>query len=74
MCIVSLSVFSASLRDVVERTCRRYVPRVGNNQAIGVIAHGLCGLIWNVLHQGNPVRRTRTHARPRADNKPQSGL
>ena len=31
---------------------RRYVPRLGNNQTIGVIAHRLCRLIWKILHQG----------------------
>jgi transposase len=30
----------------------RYVPRLGHNQAIGVIAHRLCRLIWKILHQG----------------------
>ncbi len=31
---------------------RRYVPRMGHNQAIGVIGHRLCRLIWKILHQG----------------------
>jgi transposase len=31
---------------------RRYVPRLGHNQAIGAIAHRLCRLIWKILHQG----------------------
>jgi transposase len=31
---------------------RRYVPRMGHNQAIGVIAHRLCRLIWKILHRG----------------------
>ena len=31
---------------------RRYVPRLGHNQTIGVIAHKLCRLIWKILHQG----------------------
>jgi len=31
---------------------RRYVPRMGHNQTIGVIAHKLCRLIWKILHQG----------------------
>jgi transposase len=30
----------------------RYVPRMGHNQTIGVIAHRLCRLIWKLLHQG----------------------
>lgn len=31
---------------------RRISPRLGHNQAIGVIAHKLCRLIWMILHQG----------------------
>jgi hypothetical protein len=31
---------------------RRYVPRLGHNQTIGVIAHRLCRLTWKILHQG----------------------
>ena len=31
---------------------RRYVPRLGHNQTIGVIAHKLCRLVWKILHQG----------------------
>ena len=31
---------------------RRYVPRMGHNQTIGIIAHRLCRLIWKILHQG----------------------
>ena len=31
---------------------RRYVPRMGHNQTIAVIAHRLCRLIWKILHQG----------------------
>jgi transposase len=31
---------------------RRYVPRLGHNQTIGLIAHRLCHLIWKILHQG----------------------
>ncbi len=31
---------------------RRYVPRLGHNQTIGVISHRLCRLIWKILHQG----------------------
>lgn len=31
---------------------RRLSPRLGHNQAIGVIAHKLCRLIWMILHQG----------------------
>lgn len=31
---------------------RRYVTRMGHNQTIGIIAHRLCRLIWEILHQG----------------------
>ena len=31
---------------------QRLSPRLGHNQAIGVIAHKLCRLIWMILHQG----------------------
>jgi transposase len=31
---------------------RRYVPRMGQNQTIGIIAHKLCRLIWKILHLG----------------------
>jgi transposase len=31
---------------------RRYVPRLGHNQTIGVIAHRLCRLVWNILNRG----------------------
>jgi transposase len=30
---------------------RRYVPRLGHQQTIGVIAHRLCRLIWKILHE-----------------------
>ena len=30
----------------------RYVPRLGHNQTIGIIAHKLCRLIWKILHRG----------------------
>jgi len=29
---------------------RRYLPRLGHNQTIGVIAHRLCRLIWKILY------------------------
>ncbi len=28
----------------------RYLPRLGHNQTIGIIAHKLCRLIWKILH------------------------
>ena len=37
---------------IFEIVYRRYVPRMGHNQAIGVIAHRHCRLIWLILHQG----------------------
>jgi transposase len=38
-----------SIFEVVYRRC---VPRLGHNQAIGVIAHRQCRLIWLILHNG----------------------
>jgi transposase len=38
--------------SIFEILYRRYMSRMGHNQAIGVIAHRLCRLIWKVLHQG----------------------
>jgi transposase len=29
----------------------RYVPRLGHNQTIGIIAHKLCRLVWKILHR-----------------------
>ena len=37
---------------IFEILYRRYVPRLGHNQTIGVIAHKLCRLVWKILHQG----------------------
>jgi transposase len=37
---------------IFEILYRRYVPRLGHHQTIGVIAHRLCRLIWKILHQG----------------------
>src|SRR6516225_6098072 len=31
---------------------RRYVPQLGHNQTIGIIAHKLCRLVWKILHRG----------------------
>jgi transposase len=49
---------------------RRYVPRLGHKQTIGVIAHRLCRLIWKILHRGvryeergPAVSKTSKHAR-----------
>jgi len=30
----------------------RYVPHLGHNQTIGIIAHKLCRLVWKILHRG----------------------
>jgi transposase len=38
--------------SIFEVLYRRYVPRLGHNQTIGVIAHRLCRLIWKILRQG----------------------
>jgi transposase len=38
--------------SIFEILYRRYVPRLGHNQTIGIIAHKLCRLIWKILHQG----------------------
>ncbi len=38
--------------SIFEILYRRYAPRMGHNQTIGVIAHRLCRLIWKILHQG----------------------
>ncbi|MGC2828291.1 MAG: IS110 family transposase [Candidatus Acidiferrum sp.] len=37
--------------SIFEIIYRRCVPRLGHNQAIGVIAHRQCRLIWLILHQ-----------------------
>jgi len=38
--------------SIFEILYRRYVPRMGHNQAIGVVGHRLCRLTWKILHQG----------------------
>ena len=38
-----------SIFEVIYRRC---VPRLGHNQAVGVIAHRQCRLIWLILHNG----------------------
>ena len=38
--------------SIFEILYRRYVPRLGHRQTIGVIAHRLCRLVWKILHQG----------------------
>ena len=38
--------------SIFEIIYRRCVPRLGHNQAIGVIAHRQCRLIWLILHKG----------------------
>jgi transposase len=38
--------------SVFQTLYRRYVPRLGHNQTIGIVAHRLCRLIWKILHQG----------------------
>jgi transposase len=38
--------------SVFEIVYRRSVPRLGDNQTIGAMAHRQCRLIWLILHQG----------------------
>lgn len=38
--------------SLFERLYRRYVPRLGHNHTIAVIAHRLCRLVWKILHEG----------------------
>lgn len=38
--------------SVFQLLYRRYVPRLGHQQTIGLIAHRLCRLIWKILHEG----------------------
>jgi len=38
--------------SIFEILYRRFVPRLGHNKTIGVIAHRLCELIWILLHKG----------------------
>jgi transposase len=40
--------------SIFEIIYRRCVPRLGHNQAIEVIAHRQCRLIWLILHQATP--------------------
>jgi transposase len=37
--------------SIFEIIYRRFVPRLGHNKTIGVIAHRLCYLIWIILHK-----------------------
>jgi hypothetical protein len=38
--------------SVFEILYRRFVPRLGHQQTICVVAHRLCRLIWKLLHVG----------------------
>jgi transposase len=38
--------------SIFEILYHRYVPRLGHNQTIGIIAHKLCRLVWKILHRG----------------------
>ena len=38
--------------SIFEIVYRRYLPRLGHNKTIGLIAHRLCHLIWIILHKG----------------------
>jgi transposase len=48
----SANAAAKSKGSVFEIVYRRYVRRMGHNQAIGAIAHRQCRLIWLILHQG----------------------
>jgi transposase len=56
--------------SIFELLYRRFVVRVGHAQAIGVIAHRLCRLVWKILHhgvtyeeRGPAVHKARAHRR-----------
>src|SRR5262245_33142469 len=55
--------------SLFELLYRRYVPRLGHNHTIAVIAHRLCRLVWKILHEGvhyeerGPAINERTHQR-----------
>jgi Transposase IS116/IS110/IS902 family len=38
--------------SIFEILYRRYAPRLGHNQTIGIIAHKLCRLVWKILRRG----------------------
>jgi hypothetical protein len=38
--------------SIFEILYRRYVPRLGHNQTIGITAHKHCRLVWKILHRG----------------------
>ena len=44
---------------------RRLVTRLGHNKAIWAIAHRLCRLTWNILHQGVRYMELRTRSNPK---------
>jgi transposase len=50
--------------SIFEIIYRRCVPRLGHNQAIGVIAHRQCRLIWLDLASSDPLRRTGPGSHP----------
>jgi transposase len=56
--------------SIFELLYRRFVTRLGHAQAIGVIAHRLCRLVWKILHdhvtyeeRGPAVFKARAHRR-----------
>jgi len=61
---------------IFEIVYRRYVPRMGHNQAIGTIAHRQCQLISLILHKGvryeerGPAVRKRAKTKPNCQNDP----
>jgi transposase len=38
--------------SIFEILYRRYVPRLGHNQTMGIIAYKLCRLVWKILRRG----------------------
>jgi Transposase IS116/IS110/IS902 family len=53
-CLLNQAAHAAvkSKGTIFEILYRRYVPRLGHPQTIGVLAHRLGRLIWKILHQG----------------------
>ncbi len=54
--ILNQAANAASKRkgSIFEIIYRRFVPRLGHNQTIGIVANRLCHLIWIILHNGVP--------------------
>jgi hypothetical protein len=48
---------------------RRYVPRLGHNQTIGMIAHRLSRLVWKILHRGITYEERRPEVKKTSKQK-----